>query len=58
MTPQELRKAAPSGATHYDFENGKPVFYKVNDMGYTMRSSGKQWILAMGLNINNYRAMQ
>ena len=57
MTPQELRKAAPSGATHYDFENGKPVFYKVNDMGYTMRSSGKQWILAMGVNINNYRVM-
>lgn len=57
MTPQELRNASPAGATHYDFENGKPVFYKVNSMGYTMRSSGKLWQLAIGVNINNYRRL-
>lgn len=58
MTPQELRKAAPSGATHYDFENGAPVFYKVNNMGYTMKSNGKAWVLAIHLSINNYRTIQ
>jgi len=57
MTPQELRNASPIGATHYDFENGKPVFYKINNMGYTMRSSGKSWQLAIGVNINNYRRL-
>lgn len=33
MTPTELRARAPRDATHYDFENGKPVFFKKNDLG-------------------------
>ena len=56
MTPTELRAKAPQGATHYDIENGQPVFYKVNNLGYAMRYSGS-WALAIGLNINNYRRL-
>lgn len=54
---EEIRKNAPSGATHYDFENGKPVFYKVNNMGYTMKSDGGNWRLVIGRDINNYRRL-
>lgn len=56
MTPNELRAKAPQGATHYDIENGQPVFYKVNNLGYAMRYSGSR-TLAIGLNINNYRRL-
>ena len=34
MTPIELRARAPRDATHYDFENGQPVFFKKNDYNY------------------------
>lgn len=56
MTPAELRTKAPQVAAHYDIENGQSVFYKVNNLGYTMRYSGS-WTLAIGLNINNCRRL-
>lgn len=56
MTPSELRAKAPQGATHYDIENGKPVFYMTNHLGYTMRYKG-YWYVALGVNIDNYRRL-
>ena len=56
MTPTELRAKAPQGATHYDIENGQPVFYMTNHLGYTMRYKG-YWYVALGVNIDNYRRL-
>lgn len=57
MTPQELKQRAPNGATHYDIQRGKPIFFMKNDMGYTMRHDGTGWRVIIGLNINNYLSL-
>jgi len=55
MTPQEIKAIAPPGATHYDFVSGKPVYFKKNHLGYTFRSEGSSWVIALGIDLNNYR---
>lgn len=57
MTPEELRSKAPRGATNYDIQGGKPIYYMVNNMGYTMRHDGTGWCVMIGLNINNYLSL-
>ena len=54
MTPTELR--APRDATHYDFENGKPVFFKKNDLGFTFKSSGGAWQM-IKVSLNSYKRL-
>lgn len=56
MTPTEIRAKAPQGATHYDIEQGKPVYYKVNNLGYTMKHDGTLWY-SVKQGINNYRTL-
>ena len=56
MTPTEIRTKAPPGATHYDIEQGKPVYYKVNNLGYTMKHDGNSWY-SVKQEINNYRTL-
>jgi len=57
MTPTQIKDQAPQGATHYDIENGKPVYYKVNNLGYTMRCEGKMWYVLYGALIQNYKPL-
>ena len=56
MTPTELRNKAPRDATHYDFENGKPVFFKKNDLGFTFKSSGGAWQM-IKVSLNSYKRL-
>ena len=48
MTPTQIKSQAPQGATHYDIEGGKAVYYKVNNLGYTMRYDGVTWYALYG----------
>lgn len=57
MTPTQLKSQSPFGATHYDIEQGKPVYYKINNLGYTMRFDGKMWYICHGAMIQNYRTL-
>ena len=57
MTPKQIKSQAPQGATHYDIEGGKAVYYKVNNLGYTMRCEGKMWYVAYGVLIQNYKPL-
>lgn len=57
MTPTQIKSQAPYDATHYDIENGKPVYYKVNNLGYTMRCEGNMWYVAYGALIQNYKPL-
>ena len=52
----ELRARAPRGATHYDFENGKPVFFKKNDLGFTFKSNGGAWQM-IKVSLNSYKRL-
>lgn len=56
MTPTELRARAPRDATHYDFENGKPVFFKKNDLGFTFKSNGGAWQM-IKVSLNSYKGL-
>lgn len=57
MTPRELKQRAPNGATHYDIQGGKPIYFMLSGMGYTMRHDGLGWRTVIGLSINNYMAL-
>lgn len=57
MTPQELKQRAPNGATHYDIQGGKPIYFMLSSMGYTMRHDGLGWRTVIGLSINNYMTL-
>lgn len=57
MTPTEIRNKAPKGATHYDIQQGNAIYYKVNNLGYTMRYDGNDWYIMSGGSINNYRKL-
>lgn len=57
MTPTQIKDQAPQGATHYDIEGGKVVYYKVNNLGYTMRCEGKTWYVSYGSLIQNYKPL-
>ena len=57
MTPTQIKSQAPQGATHYDIECGKAVYYKVNNLGYTMRYDGLTWHALYGALIQNYKPL-
>lgn len=57
MTPTQIKSQAPQGATHYDIEGGKAVYYKVNNLGYTMRYDGVTWYALYGALIQNYKPL-
>ena len=57
MTPTQIKSQAPQGATHYDIEGGKAIYYKVNNLGYTMRYDGVTWHVLYGAMIQNYKPL-
>ena len=57
MTPTQIKSQAPQGATHYDIEGGNAAYYKVNNLGYTMRYDGVTWYALYGALIQNYKPL-
>ena len=57
MTPTQIKSQAPQGATQYDIEGGKAVYYKVSNLGYTMRYDGVTWYALYGALIQNYKPL-
>jgi len=57
MTPTQIKSQAPQGATHYDIKGGKVAYYKVNNLGYTMRCEDKMWYVLYGALIQNYKPL-
>ena len=56
MTPTELRARAPRYATFFVFLNGKTVFFKKNDLGFTFKSNGGAWQM-IKVSLNSYKRL-
>lgn len=53
MTPEEIRKGAPDGATHYAIFLGTPIYYKsISGVRYVWHGVYKGWDVPLSYALN------
>ena len=59
LSYKELQEQGVFGVPYRAFkiEGGKAIYYKVNNLGYTMRYDGVTWYALYGALIQNYKPL-